>query len=123
MCLLWGFSSIHPEVPRVTEDLARLQSLSKINLPSYKYIYVSIYTVYYICVCIKTHFSVCSVSISCILLRSTSVLAVYLYIPSVAYHPAFPILPLCSCCSFQHSSLDIRVLFFKARGGGWDLVF
>lgn len=52
MCLLWGFSSIHPGVPGVTEDLARLQSLSKINLPFYKYIYVSIYTVYYIYVCV-----------------------------------------------------------------------
>lgn len=74
------------------------------------------------CVCVLWLTFLCSISMSCILLRSTSVLSVYLYIPNVVYHPAFPIMPLCSCCSFQHSSLDIRVLFLKHRKG-WDLVF
>lgn len=42
-------------------------------------IYLSIYLEQYIYICIKNHFYVCSVLISCVLLCSTSVLTVFLY--------------------------------------------
>lgn len=80
--------------------------------------YLYIQYIMRVCVCVLWLTFLCSILMSCtLLLRSTSVLSVYLYIPNVVYHPASPIMPLCSCCSFQHSSLDIRVLFLKHRKG------